>query len=130
MKNPKSPKERNLLKGAIRRIFSRSELRRQALDKSLVKDYSEPSRRRVTRWSKCPECKKMIPTYLMEVDHKEPVIPKGKTLEEMDWNEVVDRVWCNEKNLIAICKPCHKQKTKAEQAERRRIKKEQASEKI
>lgn len=123
MKNPKSPKERNLLKGAIRRIFSRSELRRQALDKSLVKDYSEPSRKRVTRWSKCPECKKMTPTYLMEVDHKEPVIPLDKKLEDMNWTDVVDRVWCNEANLIALCKPCHKLKTKEEAKARKANKK-------
>lgn len=124
MKNPKSPKERNLLKGAIRRIFSRSELRKQILDKSLVKDYLDPSRKRVTRWSKCPECEKLTPTYLMQVDHEVPIIRPTETLEALSWDEVVDRVWCDERNLRAICVDCHKVKTKVENAERRRLKKE------
>lgn len=120
MRNPQNPKERNLLKGAIRRTFSRSELRRKILDASVIRDYSDPSRKRVTRWSKCPECKQMIPTYLFEVDHIDPVIPIGMTLEEMNWDQVIDAVWCDEKNLKAICKECHKEKTKIEQKERRK----------
>lgn len=123
MKNPKTPKERGLLKGAIRRIFSRSELRRQALDKALVKDYNDPSRKRVTRWGKCSECLQMIPLYLLEIDHISPIVPKDKTLEEMDWNTVIDNVWCDERNLRAVCKECHKAKTKQENKERRELKK-------
>lgn len=124
MKNPKSPKERNLIKGAIRRVFSRSELRRQALDKALVKDYHDPSRARVSRWGRCAECDKLTPLYLMEIDHKDPVVPLGMSLEDMDWNQVIDRVWSDERNLQAVCKPCHKAKSKEEMKERRRIKKE------
>lgn len=121
MRNPSNPKERNLLKGAIRRIFSRSELRRRALDASVVKDYGDPSRKRVTRWSKCPDCDKMVPSYLMEVDHVEPIIPTGMTLEDMSWDQVIDGVWCDERNLRAVCKDCHKTKTKAENKERRKL---------
>lgn len=129
MKKPVSPKERGLLKGAIRRVFSRSELRRQILDRALVKDYHDPSRKRVTRWCKCPGCKQMIPAYLMEVDHDDPIIPAGKTLEDMEWTEVIDRVWCDERNLVALCKNCHKAKTRIENAERRKLKKEKKLEK-
>jgi len=122
MRNPNNPKERNLLKGAIRRIFSRSELRRRALDASVVKDYGDPNRKRVTRWSKCPDCAKMTPSYLMEVDHIEPIIPPGMTLEDMSWDQVIDGVWCDERNLRAVCKECHKLKTKLENKERRKLK--------
>lgn len=127
MKNPSNKKEQGLIKGALRRVFSRSELRRKILDKSLVKDYSDPSRKRVTRWSKCPECKKMTPTYLMEVDHIENLIPLDKTLQDMEWTEVVDRLWCDERNLKAICEVCHDRKTKAENIERKRFKKEKST---
>lgn len=123
MKKPNNPKERGLLKGAIRRVFSRSELRRKILDKALVKDYHDPSRRRVTRWGKCAECGKLEPAYLLEVDHVDPIIPLNKTLEEMDWDTIIDQVWCDERNLRAVCKPCHKTKTKAENKERRELKK-------
>jgi hypothetical protein len=56
----------------------------------------------------------MIPTYLMEVDHEDPVIPPDKTLEDMSWDEIIDRIWCDERNLRAICKECHRAKTKKE----------------
>jgi 5-methylcytosine-specific restriction endonuclease McrA len=124
LKKPSNPKERSLLKGAIRRVFSRSELRRRALDAAQVKDYQDPSRKRVTRWGKCAACQNLEPLYKMQIDHKDPIIPVGETLEDQSWDKVIDRVWCDERLLQALCKPCHDQKTKAENAERRRLKKE------
>lgn len=124
MKKPNNAKERGLIKGAIRRVFSRSELRRKALDAALVKDYNDPSRKRVTRWGRCAECKILTPLYLLEIDHKVPIVPIGSTLEEMNWDDVIDNIWCDERNLQAVCKDCHKAKTKEENAERRKIKKE------
>lgn len=123
LKKPSSNKERNLIKGALRRVFSRSELRRQAQDAALLKDYHDPSRKRVTRWGKCSSCQKLEPLYLLVVDHKEPVVPIDSSLDEMDWNTVVDRLWCDEKNLQAICKPCHHSKSALETKERAKIKK-------
>lgn len=124
MKNPNNPKERNLIKGALRRVFSRSELRRKALDSALVKDYSDPSRKRVTRWGRCAVCKNLEPLYKMQIDHMEPLIPVGETLQDQSWDKVIDRLWCDERLLQALCLPCHLAKTKAENSERRRIKKE------
>ena len=123
MKNPKNPKERNLIKGAIRRVFSRSDLRREALSNSHVKGYHDPERKRVTKWGKCTECQLMVPLYQMDIDHKIPVVPINSSLEEMTWDELVDRIWCDINNLKAICKPCHKLKSALETKERRRIKK-------
>jgi 5-methylcytosine-specific restriction endonuclease McrA len=99
-------------------------MRKRALDKALVKDYHDPSRKRVTRWGKCTACNKLEPLYLLQIDHKEPIIPIDRSLDEMSWDEVVDKVWCDERNLQAVCKPCHKAKSKIENAERRRRKKE------
>lgn len=123
MKNPKNPKERNLLKGAIRRIFSRSELRRQAVEKSLIKDYADPNRPRVSKWGKCTACKQPTPLYKMQVDHDQPIIPVGSKLEEMSWDQIIDNIWCDERNLKPLCEACHKTKTKGENAERRKLKK-------
>lgn len=102
-------------------MFSRSDLRRTAIDASRI-DYTDPDRPRVKKWSRCPQCEKPIPTYLMEVDHKEPVVPIDTALEHMTADELVDRIWCDQKNLLAICKECHKIKSKAEQKARKRNK--------
>ena len=123
MSNPRiTLKERGLIKGALRRVFSRSELRKQALAKSLV-THHDPKRKRVTKWSKCPVCEQFVPTYLLEVDHILPVIPVDSSLAEMAWDVLVDNIWCVVDNLVAICKDCHKAKTKFEQKARRAYKK-------
>ena len=116
-------KERNLLKGAIRRVFSRSDLRKEALQKSIIQ-HSDPDRKRVTKWSKCPICGQPTPTYLMEVDHLKPVVPIGKNLEDMTWDELVNNIWCEASNLMAVCKPCHKIKSGQERKLRVLFKKE------
>ena len=125
MKKPTNPKERNLLKGAIRRVFSRSELRNKVLARHDIK-HSDPARPRVTKWSFCGECGVVTPRYLMQVDHIKPVIKLGEVLEDLSWTELIEnRMWCDEVNLMPVCKDCHKAKTKAENKERRRIKREQ-----
>lgn len=118
-----SVKERNLIKGAIRRVFSRSDLRKEALIKSIITYYDE-SRKRVTKWSRCPICTQPTPTYTMEVDHVIPVVPLDKNLEDMTWDELVNNVWCDAENLVAICKPCHKIKSGQERKLRVQFKKE------
>lgn len=124
MKNPRiTVKERNLLKGAIRRVFSRSDLRRKIVDLVLV-EHSDPTRKRVKNWCKCPACGEFIPKSYMQVDHIIPIIGIDESLEDLSWDTVIDRLWCEEHNLTAICKECHIIKTKAENKERRKLKKE------
>lgn len=123
MKKPANAKERGLVKGALRRVFSRSELRKQALASNDV-THSDPTRPRVTKWSYCSTCGTIEPRYLMQIDHEQPLVPIDKSLEDMSWDEVVERTWCDLDNLKPVCKPCHKEKTKVENKERRRLKKE------
>lgn len=110
-------KERGLIKGGIRRVFSRSELRRVVIDASR-RNYTDGNRPRVKKWSDCPVCERFVPTYLMEVDHITPIVPLDRSLEDMSWDEIVNRIWCDPGNLKAVCKDCHKIKTKAETKER------------
>jgi 5-methylcytosine-specific restriction endonuclease McrA len=114
MKNQRlSKKEQNFLKGAVRRVFSRSDLRRSVVEASRI-EHHDPSRPRVTKWSRCSACLQPTPTYLIEVDHRDPIIPTDRTLDDMTWDDLVDRVWCDPANLHPVCKPCHREKTKAE----------------
>ncbi len=122
MKKPESSKERNLIKGALRRVFSRSEVRLEALKKNRI-EHSDPTRPRVTKWAWCSECGLIEAAYQMQVDHINPVIDLHQSLDDMTWDQVVGRLWCDLSNLAVICKPCHKLKSKIENQERRRIKK-------
>lgn len=117
-----TPKERGLLKGAVRRVFSRSDLRRKIIQTVII-NHSDPNRPRVKKWGRCTLCKLPTALYQMQVDHKDPIIPIDKTLEDMMWDEVINRAWCEENNLVPVCKPCHQLKTKEENKQRRKNKK-------
>lgn len=124
MKNTRiTSKERGLIKGALRRVFSRSELRQRAIARSRI-EHKDDSRPRVTKWSQCVGCNKKVPQYKMEVDHIQPVIPIFSSLEEMNFNDIIDRLWCDEEGLVAICPDCHKVKTSEENKTRRVLKKQ------
>ena len=114
MNNPRiNKKERNLIKGAIRRVFSRSEIRSKIVAASIA-THIDLTRPKVKTWCVCSECKNFIPKSYMEVDHISPVVPYNTTLENMSWDELVNRIWCEESNLQAICENCHDIKTKLE----------------
>jgi len=124
MKKPENPKERNLVKGAIMRVFSRSDLRRQALQKSVIVGFLDPSRPRVKTWCRCEQCGVASPKSYMEIDHIKPKIALDSALELMSWDELVDNTWCDLENLQALCSECHDKKTKLENKMRRAYKKE------
>lgn len=129
MRNPRiTPKERGLLKGSIRRVFARSELRQKVLN-SVNIEHHDPKRPRVKKWSRCPICDLPTPRYLMAVDHLDPVIPTNSSFEEMSLDTVVDRMWCVENNLQPICPLCHNKKTSLERVERNKHKKKKRSNK-
>lgn len=119
-----SVKERNLIKGAIRRVFSRSDLRKKVVDLTIMRGYTNPDRPRVKKWSMCSMCDELTPTYKIQVDHIEPIVPLDSSLADMSWDTVIDRVWCEENNLQAVCETCHNFKSKEENFIRRKNKKE------
>lgn len=118
MNKPNIAKERNLLKGAIRRVFSRSELRRKILQKNAIEHFDE-NRPRVKKWSWCQNCGQVFPSYTAQVDHREPLIPIGHTLEDMSWDDVIERLWCGENNLQVLCEMCHNEKSSNERKQRK-----------
>lgn len=123
MKKPDNAKERNLLKGAMRRLFGRSEVRQKVIAKAVVPGHHDPKRKAVKFWVKCEECGTMEAKSNVQVDHRLPLVPVDSSLEQMSWDEVVERLWCDEGNLQILCKPCHQLKSKAENKERRVLKK-------
>lgn len=120
MNNPRiTKKERGLLKGAMRRVFSRSELRNKVISDSLV-DHTDASRPRVKKWGLCAVCNKPEAKSYLAVDHIQPVIPIDSSLEEMSLDEVANRIWCDIINLQSICPSCHDEKTSQEREARKK----------
>lgn len=122
LNNRLTPKEKGLVKGALRRIFSRSDLRKQAIEKQKIKHH-DPNRPRVTKWLWCPECGVIYPAYQAQVDHQVPIVGTNETLDDLTLDDLVDRIWCDISNLRAMDKDCHKIKSAAENKLRRAYKK-------
>lgn len=127
--NPRMTKQDiSLAASAIRRVFSRSELRRRVLEAAIV-SHSDPSRPRVKCWVQCAKCKQPQAKSSVEVDHnREPVIPIDSSLHAVigsisGWDYLFDRIWCDNSNLQVLCESCHDRKSQEENKIRRRNKK-------
>ena len=72
---------------------------------------------------KCQMCSKIVNSKEIKIDHINPVIPiEGFKV----WDEVVERLFCEEDGYQAICKDCHDLKTKKENDQRKAFRKEKA----
>lgn len=122
-RNPRiSKKEMGLIKGALRRVFSRSDLRRKVLEAGIV-EHHDPKRKRVKTWVKCEGCGVLEAKSNIDIDHKIPVIAITSSLAEMDVLELVNAMWCDESNLQRLCTVCHDAKSASETKQRAAFKK-------
>lgn len=122
--NPRiTSKERGLIKGALRRVFSRSDLRRAVLERGVIQHIDE-TRPKVKTWVFCESCGILDAKSNFQIDHINPVVPINIPLTEMTADELINNMWCEINNLQRVCIPCHKAKSKEENALRRKLKKE------
>lgn len=116
------------------RSFIMSALRRAqwppkyaAISKAYVEDGANPKTGRKCKLHRCEECGKLFAKGDMHADHIDPVIPlegfDGNWFLGYDWNQVVQRLYTEADKFQIICKQCHKDKSKEENAERRLLKK-------
>lgn len=71
---------------------------------------------RLAQHFKCGCCGEEVTAKDIEVDHIEPIVDPTKGFES--WDKFVDKLFCESKNLQALCKPCHKKKTASEKVTR------------
>ncbi len=81
-----------------------------------IGDGPNPATGRRCKLHQCPECNGVFPQNLMAADHITPVVgPEGF----VDWNTFIERLFVEKECYQAVCKGCHKSKSKAENDERR-----------
>lgn len=90
--------------------------------------------RKIWRWSpRRRECLKAAKGCVicgkravdLQADHKDPVGPAPKSPPWVGWDRYLERMF--EGELQPVCVPCHKKKTKEENAERRKRRKKDAN---
>lgn len=108
------------IRGAIRRIFSRSPIVREVLmagRREIPKYNKDGSRSKVNAVQyECQTCNTWVSSTLVSVDHVVPVI--STDIGFVDWNVFVERLFCKKENLQRICDPCHDKKTYSEKVAR------------
>jgi 5-methylcytosine-specific restriction endonuclease McrA len=116
--------ENAVIRGALRRAFSRSPVVREVLHEG---------RREVPRWRKdktravkdavqyqCQVCGEWVGSTKVQVDHIEPVIRVDGTW--CGWEDFIKRLFCDKSNLQRICLECHGQKSLRERQQRKLFK--------
>lgn len=83
-----------LIRSALRKIWLWSAERKECLKLAKVKKGKY----------RCNNCKKLFGLKEVQVDHIDPI---GKFI---DWNTLIERMFCPVSNLQCLCKPCHKAK--------------------
>jgi len=74
---------------------------------------------RLASFYRCAICQDCFVAKDVHVDHIVPVVGAcGFT----SWDDFIERLFCESDNLRVLCKPCHKNVTLSENAERRQYK--------
>ena len=66
----------------------------------------------------CKKCIKVFPQKDVQVDHIVPIVSPGFHKINIGLDTYAHRVFCEERNLQVLCKPCHHKKTLKENAKR------------
>lgn len=102
----------------LRRLSYRTPMRAKAMTAARIKRGKY----------KCANCGGTFGRKQIAVDHTEPVVA---TTGFKDWNTYIERLFCSEDGLQILCNngknSCHKLKSKAENAERRKHAKEKGA---
>lgn len=110
----------SFIKSALRTASVRWPPRYQALHDAFITKGVNPATGRVAKLYSCPKCKGTFTAANMEVNHIVPVVP----VDGFDnWDNVIERLFCEKDGLEAICKPCHKKITAFENQQRKENKK-------
>lgn len=72
-------------------------------------------------WYECAKCTKTFGRKDVQVDHIEPLVDPAVGFTT--WDNFIARLFIGVEGLQVLCKPCHKVKTQAENAERRKYRK-------
>jgi 5-methylcytosine-specific restriction endonuclease McrA len=69
-------------------------------------------------WYQCAKCLKPARRKEVQIDHIKPVLDPATGF--VDYNTYIERLFCEKSNLQLLCKPCHKEKSTAENRNRRK----------
>jgi 5-methylcytosine-specific restriction endonuclease McrA len=106
----------SFVKGGLRAISQRWPPKYTTLAKAFREQRINVKSGRLAKHYECQSCKNLFPQKDVEVNHRIPIIP---TTGFDSWTGVIERMFCDSKDLEVLCKPCHKAITQQENKERK-----------
>ena len=106
----------SFIKGGLRSASQRWPPKYQTLNAACVGQQINQASGRLAKHYKCAACSNVFPAKHVEVNHIDPVIP---TTGFDSWDNVIDRLFCEQEGLEVVCKTCHKLISKGENLERK-----------
>ena len=106
----------SFIKSALRSASQRWPPRYRTLSSAFVGKRINPASGRIAGFYKCNSCANAFVMKDVEVNHIVPVVP----ITGFDsWDNIINRLFCEQEGLEVLCKPCHKRITKQENLERK-----------
>lgn len=110
----------SFIKSGLRATSVRWPPRYQALADAFDHQGINPATGRKAKLYRCKSCNNLFPSAQIEINHIIPVVP---VTGFDNWDNVIKRMFCEKEHLEALCKPCHKSLTLAENQQRKENKK-------
>jgi 5-methylcytosine-specific restriction endonuclease McrA len=106
----------SFVKSGLRSLSQKWPPKYRVLGKAYAGTSINPSSGRLAKRYECASCKNTFTSKDVEVNHIEPVVP----ISGFDsWDNIIERLFCEESGLEVVCKPCHKVITKQENISRK-----------
>lgn len=88
----------------------------RVLEAAKTEKKSNPATGRIAQFYSCASCGGEFTSKSVEVDHLNPVVPETGFVS---WDNVIERLFCNEEGMQVLCLACHKKKSKEENKRRK-----------
>lgn len=102
----------SFVKGGLRGVSRRWPPKYECLNAACVGKRINAKSGREAKHFLCASCNQSYPAKDVQVDHINPIIDPAVGF--VDWNTVVERMFCEKEFLQCLCTDCHKKKTTSE----------------
>lgn len=102
----------SFIKGSLRSASIKWPPKYKCLNDAFVGKKINSKSGRLAKHYKCASCKEEYPAKDVQVDHIIPVVDPN--LGFTTWDDIIDRMFCEQEFLQVLCKSCHDNKTTVE----------------
>jgi 5-methylcytosine-specific restriction endonuclease McrA len=107
---------RTFVRSALRAAFRKWPPKFAVLKSATTERKTNPKSGKLAMHYRCAVCSLDFPAKDVQVDHIKPIVSVSAGFKT--WDDFIDKLFCEAKNLQVLCKPCHKVKTGKERKKR------------